>query len=147
MNHEEAIKVIGTTGIGNDSYVFKYQGQYITIAKHDSDFFESLRRLPAELRCRMMDLTISDLQNEIDRQANTLRESLKKYLSQKWQWRETGDPYNFEDAEMNQIMFKQEMKRGQIMRKLKARKFTVHDMLTMVNTFEKENREIMEVEE
>lgn len=146
MNQEEAIQVIATTGVGNQSYVFEYQGKYITIAEHDSDFFEKLRKLPPELRARMMGLTINDLQDEIDRQAFYLRDKLKKYFSQKWQWRETGDIYNFEDAEMNQIMFRQEMKRGQIVRKLKNRKFTVQDMLTMVNAFESETREIMEVE-
>jgi hypothetical protein len=140
MNEES--EAIETTGPVYDTLYFKLpNGKTIHIGKYDLDFFLKLRKLPAETKIEMMLLTEAELETHLKNKRKSVRDELITLFSQNWHWRETGDPYDFEDLDTNENVFGLRKTKTEILKDLKKNKLTILMMYVMIDWF-KSDREV-----
>lgn len=119
-------------------------GKPCHIGKYEQDFFFKLKELPAETKIMIFGIKVEDMEKEIDRQKKSAITFVTELLSFKWYSRETGEEFDFEDAQITGLEysfedFKKKMK-GKIKPKLK-------EITAVVNFFCGDNSEVYRLDE
>ena len=119
-------------------YFFLPDGKKKYIGAQDQDFFFQLRDLPYETKIKLMRLSTEQMLNYINAEKSERKNVLTDLLNKKWYWRSDGEPCKIGNDYIEGIPYDQ----IQIKRKLKADKFTLEEINTIIDWLYGDNAEV-----
>lgn len=114
---------------------FMKDGRVVQIGRGDAGFFEMLQNQPAELKIRMMNLTDAEMLQAIKSRAQNKEAEVLDLFKKNWIFCETGEPYNFDDIEINQDLIGISEKKDQIIKLIKKHKLQGDQLDRILNEF------------
>ena len=135
-------EVLDSEYIGDSGYSFlSVTGKKLHISKYDIGFLEKLRRLPVDDKIFLMCLSVEDIDQYLKRYKKTLNKKVVEIFSKEWLARETGEPFSFDDADLNVRMFGIDLTDTEIMNTAKKGKLSTESCSKIVDYFESDRCE------
>jgi hypothetical protein len=102
-------------------------------------FLEKVKSMTLEDKLYLLDITAADCVGFFDGEKYQAELTLLYLFKKKYQWLETGEAYDFDDADVNFDLFGVELTKKQIKGRLKRKSFNLDDLLKMKTFFETTN--------
>lgn len=117
-------------------------GRKIILGCHDLAVLSFLRGLKPRDRIELLGITEQDAADFIAWKYVSRRQKALEYLTANVHWRETGEPYAFEDVEVNGYLFGIGLERAKLISKIKRGTMPAADIDRIIDAFECPNPDL-----